>query len=192
MSQTLKRYIEQLYSGEICNILYSPDGQIKTNVEFCSPVHIYSGSFNPLHRGHKKIYEVMPKKNSYFEYSLNRKDKDPHSIIHTEDIVRQFSWYAPLLITNAATFLDKIYYLNAEHPTFHIGYDTFKRVYSDYGHGGCHIIPANFVVYDRIIDGVRYSLDIHTDAPINFTKGKHIPEEISSTFIRNSYGHKPE
>lgn len=184
MSSLLKKYIEQIYGGEIKNILYCPDGQIKTDVSFDNTVHIYSGSFNPLHFGHKEIYASMPENNSYFEYSLNRWGKDQHPAEHVEDIVRQFTWYAPLLITNGITFLDKIYYLQAKSPVFHIGFDTFERVVKAYGYAGSGIVPANFVVYDRIIEGTRYSIKNYSNLPHNFSLGISCPAEISSTKLR--------
>ena len=186
MSQNLKEYIEALYGAEIKSILVNPDGQIKTNVSFISDPHIYSGSFNPLHAGHKAIYNKMPAERSYFEYSLNRWNKSPHLLSHMEDIIRQFTWYAPIIITNARTFLDKIYYLQAQSPTFHVGFDTFERIYEAYGHGGCHLLPAKFVVYDRIMNDVKRSLNEYTDLPPNFVRGEHEASSLSSTALRGS------
>lgn len=167
--------------------IYYPDGQITSlyNMKYCDELHILSGSFNPLHEGHKEIYDLIPHDNKYFEVSVKRRGKNDYTDDDIARIVSQFKWYAPIIINHELiTFLDKYSVMRPQANTiyFHIGYDTFERMKYDYGTYGVHTLPFNLVVYDR--DGK--SLDFETD---KIKRGIRKVSNISSTELRDKTYH---
>ena len=130
-----------------------------------SNVSIYPGSFNPLHRGHKDIYDIMQKQNyveCLFETSITCRGESELSLEDLRNRVRQFINYAPIVITNLARFVDKtdLFLQYFDNVQFHIGMDAFKRmVEHDYGASGVQEFPAEFIVHERIVDGKLETLE---------------------------------
>lgn len=146
---------------------------------------IYSGSFNPLHDRHKYIYELINSNFSlsarYYEISIHRFGKGYYSVEELEKILGQFD--SSVIVTNAATFLEKLGTLSLIEPTFHIGYDTFDRLMSVYGFYGVQGLPCTFYVYDR-----NGSISKWTNLPKNVKRLDHDNrfEDLSSTELRKS------
>jgi hypothetical protein len=80
-------------------------------------------------------------------------------------------------------------FCNHKHkPSFHIGFDTAERIIKAHGILGAQGICANFLVYDRVIDGKLLSIKDWERIPTNFQWSQLIndPIEISSTFLRKN------
>lgn len=176
----------QLANGEIIrgNSVQPPD-----------VMHIYPGSFNPLHDGHKAIYQAAYREvcreacgGSYYELSINRFDKAPVTVEELELRLRQFIGHADVIITNVAKFSEKAGVLRGYHKTvFHVGADTILRLMA---HSSIHEIAGlncEFVYYERLINGTRVAFP--EKMPVNCSRGSEIPEHlmgISSTALRNA------
>lgn len=208
LSEVYKKLIEdssslflQTKEGELVEITQFPSRtEPLTGI---SSLHVYCGSFNSLHIGHKDIYKYMENwanQNGYteavYETSINRWEKPELSIEDLENRLAQFVDYAPILITNVARFIDKagLFRKHFHHIRFHIGIDTFTRmVEHDYGVLGLSGIHADFIVHERIVDGEKKSLKtIYPNqeiCPVNCTPAKYNRTleslSISSTTIRN-------
>ncbi len=90
---------------------------------------VYPGSFNPLHKGHRGIYDLLWK-NGYhvvFEMSKSRYQKEPYSDEKFNQLILQFRDYSPVLVSEAPLFSDKRDQLNIFDPFWVMGYDTAKR-----------------------------------------------------------------
>ncbi len=94
-----------------------------------SNLAIFPGSFNPLHTGHRKIFEMLTEEEYQvvFEISKTRFQKQPYTDLQLVDLTSQFRTFAPLLITDAPLFIQKQALLEQFNPFWVMGYDTAKR-----------------------------------------------------------------
>ena len=161
---------------------------------------ILSGSFNPLHKGHKELliasekeYKIKP----LFEISIFNFDKKEINFIDLTKRIEQFKSQGKIIITNSPTFNDKSSIFKKS--IFVVGYDTalrlIKKKYYDHGiQDAYQEIKKNecsFLVSGRYIDKKYYD-----PKEINFGEFKDffsiLPEnkfrlDISSTILRNDY-----
>ncbi len=166
-------------------ILY-PDGQIKydTDIEILGLCEIISGSFNPLHDGHIAIRDranLYKRGYPFFELSICNKDKGTIIAEALDERLNQFRWRFPVIISNAATFLEKSVLFPKSR--YHIGIDTFDRLFRDYGYGITGI-NSDFVVYPR--QGRKFRRENWPNL-YNCTAGEFddgIEWEVSSTQLR--------
>lgn len=159
-------------------------------------MHIYPGSFNPLHAGHKAIYQAAYNQaayrevsgGSYYELSINRFDKAPVTAEELGLRLRQFVGHAPVIITNVAKFSEKAGVLRGWHKTvFHVGADTITRILAHSSVQEVAGLNCEFVYYERRVNGTKIAFP--EKMPRNCTRGPEIPEElmgISSTALRNA------
>lgn len=156
------------------------------------PLHVYSGSFNPLHDGHKAIYReaTVWDKNACYELSINRFDKPAITPEDLERRARQFIYHgAPLLITNVAKFVEKAGVLRTKgfNSVFHVGADTLNRVFEHASVAEVAGYNCGFIYYERIMNGDL--VPITSKVSCNCTRGTKIPEDLmrmSSTALRNT------
>ena len=155
-------------------------------------IHVYSGSFNPLHDGHKAIFsqaKLNRSKNvAFFELSINRFDKAPVTVDELALRLRQFVGYAPVLITNVAKFVEKAGVLRGTHkPVFHVGGDTMTRLLDHSSIQEIAGFNCEFVYYNRIVGDKK--IEFPAKMPVNCFKGTELSEDmmkISSTSLRNA------
>lgn len=120
--------LDQLLARSVQTVTLSPAGNLTAD-ESLSQAAILSGSFNPLHRGHRQMGELAAKKlgrSLYFELPLLNADKPP---VEPAEAIRrgaQFLDYAPLLYTGASLFREKAQIF--PDTVFIVGYDTATRL----------------------------------------------------------------
>lgn len=142
--------IQQIINGKVPYGIWGPDGSINKCPVKRSPVHIFSGSFNPLHDAHKAYSKYVRDtfgEYLYYELSVRRIDKE---ILNEQEIlrrIRQFTWFAPIIITNAPLFFDKgklFPYAN-----FHMGYDSAERLLKMHSIEEIESQPNMYYVHNR-------------------------------------------
>lgn len=98
---------------------------------------IYPGSFNPLHDGHRWIYNYLQSRelDVFYEISIERIDKPRLSYEEIQQRLSQFH-DERIIVTNAPTLLEKLkrtragFFSNSK-ISFAIGIDTYERLTYD-------------------------------------------------------------
>lgn len=170
---TLREYYDvlRLNLHEGCRtyaFVVEPDGRVHQR-DYTGRIDIVCGSFNPLHEAHKAMYHgvtrFLPARSSLdraFEISLYRHHKPFLTYDDLVDRLKQFEWYAPVIVTGVARYEDKIEAIgrNAS-PIFHIGYDTAERLLKTETRKCVEGMRCSFVVYQRCVDGkIRWTNDL--------------------------------
>lgn len=170
-------------------------------------LHVYSGSFNPLHDGHMGIFRDLPfvmssgsgvasmessrcRGQRAFEMALTRVGKGTMSLEEMKERLAQFIGVGDIIITNVAKFVEKagvlrpyVYALGGLN--FHVGADTMERLLSNLTIEEVQGYSCNFVIHNRIMNGER--VKVVDNLPLNCQMAKDRPEEemkLSSTAIR--------
>jgi nicotinic acid mononucleotide adenylyltransferase len=119
-----------LMMGADTYIIINKNGKMeKNNV---SKAIILSGSFHPLHKGHKELLitaEKMTKLKPFFEISIQNVDKENIPIDEMNARISQFKGIGDILVTNLPTFVEKSSVF--QNSIFVIGFDTAKRILDD-------------------------------------------------------------
>lgn len=169
-------------------------------------MHVMCGSWNPLHDAHRWMFEsidedamVVQKYGNrgyavsattsakYFEISTSRIGKEDLSKDELMKRLRQFTGFAPVLVTSQPLFSDKYEVLRqyAEDIIFHIGYDNYLRLVEINGLKSIGEMGCSFCVWPRnggrFIQGPKNCFDSGIDLPAHLAG-------MSSTQIRNSHG----
>lgn len=187
--------LDTIYKDPSTAVVVEPDGQIHPwqptyNPFFTCDVnhpHIYPGSWDPFHKGHREVWNSITATNKYFEISIKRIGKPDLTVQELAQRIRCFEWFAPIIVTNAPTFMEKKHVLGT--CNFHIGYDTAQRIIDAEGRAGAEsLTPCMFYVYHRMIDGMSQSIDQWFTKPFNFIPvvGDREFSDISSTQIRKA------
>jgi hypothetical protein len=204
----LKKCYEQLVENPYEIFMIRSDGQIAEKEQLLNmanedlgekfpsqELHIFPGSFNPLHFGHRIIFNQIFSFKKVFEISLSRIGKPNLSLEELKQRLDQFTWYAPVVVTDAPRFIEKCsVFLNSgiKNFTFHIGVDTIQRMRDDYGEVGIRGLPARFSVYDRDMGNgiLKYPTSEFRHKISNVSRNPSQPPDeflgYSSTKIRNS------
>lgn len=191
MHQFSKELYDKILVNPLAFIIVNPDGQVVANIKSLpNSSKILSGSFNPLHDGHRNIWKHMGENTidnpKYYEISITNVDK-PN--IGYEDIlkrVKQFQWYAPVIITNAPKFVDKVKALGTDHH-FIAGIDTALRIIRDHSTEFIESLRAEFYIGGRILDGQKQTLD--TLRPLGTIPSNFHDFDVSEEFMHLSSSH---
>ena len=119
--------IEKFYKTNEAFLIIDEEGcLVKTSYR---PTAVISGSFNPLHSGHKQLVKVIEEmKNSKvdFEISIYNVDKDSMTIEDINQRILQFIGVGTIIISKAKTFVEKS--VNFKGCSFVVGWDTAVRI----------------------------------------------------------------
>jgi hypothetical protein len=188
MTLSLSQAYDLLVENPNQCFLQTKRGYIYQAAGGAKPLHVYCGSFNPLHDGHRVIYDGIESPNKVYEISINRFDKEPLGCDDLRRRLRQFVGYAPVLITNVMKFVEKAGILRMDTKvTFHVGGDTILRILQHTSPMEVQGYNCNFVYYKRIEHG--QVLEEPTVIPRNCSRGFEIPNalmRISSTQLREA------
>lgn len=185
----------QAYADHLANLLCGTqqviyyDNQTFTSWH-ASPSVILSGSFNPLHDGHRALLHTamnMTGLPGYFELSVTNVDKPtiPYQVIRQR--AAQFTT-PTLLLSRAPRFIDKAQLMPGA--TFVLGYDTAIRlldrkyyVDGDIDDMFAHIANAGcrFLVAGRRMEGQPFQLFDITSVP---SKWRHLFEILDEATFR--------
>lgn len=147
--------------------------------------NVYPGSFNPIHEAHTSIFNSL-KEPKYFEISISRRDKEFLELKELNKRLRELVKIGPIILTNKASFLEKLTLFPDSEVTFHIGYDTYRRIKEDNHIEALEKAKCIFYVYDRLINKELFKLE---DKYINFKRKKTQPHKsvigYSSSEIRS-------
>jgi len=165
------------------------------------PKAIFSGSFNPLHQGHKAMHDHARKVldiDIFFEVCIQNADKPTLNYEEVTNVINQFGSSHDWLLTRVGKFTEKA--MLFPNSTFLLGTDTLARVVNEKFYLNKKQMLAeleifntnnnNFLVFGREVDGSFVSLqDINIPVHINsrFTEvtEQDFRLDISSTELRS-------
>ena len=122
--------IKRLYSGALPFVVAEPDGRQHS----AAPKNavVLAASFNPLHRGHVGLLAAaqdITGRPGCYELSIENVDKPRLSEQELLSRLEQFAGLAPVMVTNAPTFVEKSRL--APGSVFVTGVDTAERLFVD-------------------------------------------------------------
>jgi hypothetical protein len=120
--------LDQLMAQALDWVVVWPDGQMSSGKPF-SNIALLSGSFNPLHEGHRKMADLAARIlgcEVYFELPLVNADKAPIAPDEAHRRLAQFAGWAPVILTRSPLFSQKAALF--PHTVFVLGIDTVERL----------------------------------------------------------------
>jgi nicotinic acid mononucleotide adenylyltransferase len=191
--------LQRLIDGTVQTVTVHRDGRMVADEP--SQAAILSGSFNPLHGGHRELARVASQilcREVVFELSVINVDKPPLDYDEVVRRVQQIVGWSSIILTRAPLFREKARLFPG--CVFVIGCDTADRLLDARYYGGqesamrealaeIRWLGCRFVVAGRVKDGVFRTL-ADVAVPDEFrTMFEAIPEaafrvDISSTDIR--------
>jgi Cytidylyltransferase-like len=181
-------------------VCVEPDGIIR--VADLRPTAILSGSFNPLHEGHRRLAEVAARRLGTpvaFELSVFNVDKPPLDDDEVRRRLDQFRGIAPVYLTCAPEFQKKAEFFPGA--VFVVGADTALRIISPRYYQEdrtqrnlalAHIRAqgCRFLVAGRLNEARRFIHLDHLEVPAGFQDlfeaidGAEFRADVSSTELR--------
>ena len=152
---TPNQQLELLRSGEVRYVLVSADEQVSAG-DVLESRAVFSGSFNPLHDGHRQLAAVAQEQLGHpvvFELPIVNADKAQIDMEEAWRRLKQFSGFAPVVLTKSPLFAGKVQVFPAG--TFVIGADTAARLVEErfYGHDRARMLAALAALDDK---GARF------------------------------------
>lgn len=147
--------LARLEQGETEWLVLHPDGRVQTAGDLSDPADLgaaalLSGSFNPLHDGHRDLARVAAERLEravYFELPLLNADKAAISLAEARRRALQFAGTAPLVLSRAPLFSDKAALF--PNTVFVLGADTAARLVAPRFYGGVAQRDAALAVLRR-------------------------------------------
>lgn len=164
--------VSALDNGTFPCLCQDPDGRLRTSGP--RPAAVLSGSFNPLHHGHRELAATAVRLlgvSVAFEIPVVNVDKGRLSVAEMRRRLAQFTWYAPVWLTQAPTFLDKASLFPG--CVFVVGADTAERIVQPRYYDGCatHRDEALAAIRDH---GCRFLVAGRADAAGRFVGVEHL------------------
>ncbi|QDU78650.1 nicotinate-nucleotide adenylyltransferase [Polystyrenella longa] len=168
------------------------------------PVGLLSGSFNPLHTGHRELKSLAEKRLRgpvHYEMPIRNADKPPLDYLSLFRRLRQFA-DEPVLLSTAATFQEKS--VEMTEVTFIIGADTAIRVVNPRFYGsesdmlfafeqlrerGCQFLVAPRQIGGTLLEERNVELPTAAKSLFEFIPVAEFCLDISSTELRGSQLH---
>jgi hypothetical protein len=119
--------LSQFLMGQPSTLCVEPDGRLRQGGG--RPSVLLPGSFNPLHEGHRGMAAAAARlldKPVAFELSVANVEKPSMAEGEVRRRMAHFSWRAPLWLTHAPTFLEKVRLFPGA--VFVVGIDTAVRI----------------------------------------------------------------
>lgn len=118
-------------------VAIAEDGSVEEELGNEETLFLMPGSFNPLHDGHVGLARACAHK-VYYELSVMNVDKPPLSVEETLRRCAQFAGLAPIVLSSAPTFVEKVRLLGRQRPrlVFCVGVDTAERLPRPQYYGG--------------------------------------------------------
>ena len=193
--------LQAFVSGERPLLVIPPNG--KAHAGPVEPSAVLSGSFNPLHEGHRQLAEAAARTiggDVAFEIPAVNADKPQLAELQIRRRAMQFAGWATLVITRAPTFAEKARLLPGK--VFVVGVDTAERILDPRFYGGTgegmqaalevvRRTGCRFIVAGRVENG-RFTTLADMRVPAEFADlFQGIPPEefrvdISSTELRRA------
>jgi nicotinamide mononucleotide (NMN) deamidase PncC len=126
--------VMDLLAGRTDAVCQEVGGRLEVNGP--KPKLLLSGSFNPLHDGHRRLAEAAAARlgvTPAFELAVTNADKPELTAAETRRRMAQFTWLAPLWLTRAPTFTEKARLFPGT--TFAVGFDTAVRIVTPHYYG---------------------------------------------------------
>jgi hypothetical protein len=192
--------LERVVSGEFNFVVAWPDGRL-TPGERLPGIALLSGSFNPLHDGHRHMAEVAARKLGqpvYFELPLVNADKAAIDPAEARRRVEQFAGQAPVILSRAPLFSQKAHFY--PHSVFVLGLDTAARLVEPrfYNNNpaemraalqairtaGCRFLVAGRLVKDQFLTARDIAQPNRFHELFEEISETEFREDISSTMLR--------
>ena len=182
-------------------LLVAPDGSRIADAP--TPRFLLPGSFNPLHDGHRGMFEAATRRlgpGGAFELSVTNAEKPPLGDDEIERRAAAFAGYQPLWLTRAPTFVEKARLFPGA--VFVVGADTAARIvqprfYDDSAErmwlaleeirsAGCRFLVAGRVDGGRFIDRDALGLREEVTDLFEAIEEAEFRADVSSTMLRSS------
>lgn len=191
---------EQVRQGTQPFMWRMPEGTLQAFLP-SQPAGVLSGSFNPLHEGHRELRAAAERRLNgpvFYEMAITNADKPPLDGPTIESRCRQFDQH-PLCVTNAATFVQKAHLLPGV--VFIVGADTAERIvqprfyrdcsdtmllaFDQIRQAGCRFLVAGRLTKGTFQTGQRIQIPPACEDLFDSLPESEFRRDISSTELRN-------
>jgi len=210
--QTLAREVtgplQELWIRECEAVFVDQEGMVRFETSKARPKGILSGSFNPLHEGHRSLWQLAREHlegEVYYELPIWNADKPPLDFLSLFSRLQQFE-DAPVLLTAAATFLAKARLTGPT--TFIVGADTAERIVSPRFYGNsrqlmeqalsellereCRFLVAPRKIDNRLMTADQFPVSKGLSALFEFWSPEEFRIDISSSELRMRSTQQPD
>jgi hypothetical protein len=179
----LERELSRLYAGEAPYVVIGTDGNAVAEAEVDKRV-VLAGSFNPLHRGHKRMLETAARitgRRGLFEISIQNVDKPDLPRDELERRLDAFRDVGDVVVTCAPLFAQKATLLRG--CWFVLGYDTAVRLLDDWYYASVTTAERELLAMEG--NGTRFVVAGRVDASGSFRglADLIVPDRLRDMFV---------